>query len=81
MKRYGFRTRSRPDPDADRMRPVEARNGSMLASIILFGAVLGVAPPTFALDRPLGGDWLVSALSAIAIAGVLAVNVFLIVRR
>lgn len=80
MKRYGFRTYSQSAPIADRMQPAGERNASIVPSVILFGAVLGVAPLTFALDRLLGGDWLVSALSAIAIAGILAVNVFLIVR-
>ena len=80
MKPYGSSTRSQPDPVGDRLRPVEGRNASIVPTVILYAAVIGVAPLTFVLDRLLGGDWFVSALSAIAIAGVLAVNAFLLLR-
>ena len=80
MKIYGSSTRSQPEPGGDRMRPVDGRNPSIVPTVILFAAVIGVAPLTIVLDRLLGGDWYVSALSAIAIAGILAVNAFLLLR-
>ena len=80
MKPSGSSTRSQPDPIEDRARPADGRNASIVPTVILFVAVISVAPLTFVLDRLLGGDWFVSALSAIAIAGVLAVNAFLLLR-
>ena len=80
MTASGSRKRSRLDPITDQVRSADGQNASKLPGVILFVAVISIAPLTFALDRLLGGNWLISAAGAVAIAGALAVNAFLLVR-
>jgi hypothetical protein len=80
MRASGSRNRSRLDPITDQVRPVNGQNASKLPGVILFAAIIGIAPLTFLLDRLMSGNWLISATAAVAIAGVLAVNAFLLVR-
>jgi hypothetical protein len=80
MRGGRIRGRSYLDPITDRVRPNSKETASKLPGVILFAAVLGVAPLTFVFDWLLEGNWLVSGLSAIAVAAVLAVNAILLIR-
>jgi hypothetical protein len=80
MRASGSRNRLHLNPITDQVRPADGQNASRLPGVILFAAVIGIAPLTFTLDRLLGGNWLISAAAAVAIAGVLAVNAILLVR-
>ena len=80
MRTSGSRKHSHLDPITDQVRPADGQNASKLPAVILFAVVISMAPLTFALDRLLGGNWMNSAAAAVAIAGALAVNAFLLVR-
>ncbi len=79
MRASRSRDRSHLDAITDQVRPADGQNASKLPRVILFAAVIGIAPLTFTLDRLLGGNWLISAAAAVAIVGVLAANAFLLV--
>jgi hypothetical protein len=81
MRDHSSRRRSRLDPITDRLRTSDGRRAGKLPTVILFAAVIGVLPLAYFLDRFLGGGWLVSALAAVAIAGILAFNAFLFIRN
>ena len=80
MRGNGSRRRYRLDPITDQVPASSGENASKLPGVILFAAVIGVAPLAYALDWLLGADWLVSVSAAAAIAALLAVNASLLVR-
>lgn len=74
-----FRGRPSPEAIADRLLLSGEASASKVPGVILVAAIVGVFPLAFALDRLIGGDWLGSALSAIAIAAILAINACLLI--
>lgn len=75
----GSRKRSRLDPITNQVRPADGQNASKLPGVLLFAAVIGIAPLAFTLERLIGGNCLISAAAAVTILGVLAFNASLLV--
>ena len=67
------------DRTKGRLRPMEQRRAGKFPGVVLFGAVGGVLLLGYSLDRQIGGHWIVSAVTAIAIAAILAANAFLLI--
>lgn len=69
------------DPTKGRLRAMEQRRAGKFPGVVLLGAVGGVLLLGYSLDRLIGGDWIVSAVTAIAIAAILAANALLLIGK
>jgi len=76
-----IRAKSYPDPVEDELGLDNAKNAGNLNGGILFAGVLGILPLAYALQWQFGAGWLGSALGAVGVASILAVNAVMLIGR